>query len=152
VWLADPEGSALAPAVRARLGGEAVGSTTTVVAGSTVRLLQKPPGGSIAEGVGTDRKTANFALALDKDLIDGEIVVSNAEIVTMAYHLLRTDGIWVGPSAAMNVVAAHKLAKKFGPGKTIVTVLCDSGARYNSKMYNAEWLQKEGLSPGKVEL
>lgn len=150
VWLADPEGSALAPAVRDRCAGMVVGAKATDVSGSRLKLLDKPAGGSIAEGVGIDRKTANFALALDSDLIDGEMVVPNDEIVSMGYHLLRVDGIWVGPSAAMNVVGAVRLAKQLGPGHTIVTVLCDSGARYRSKMYDPEWLKAQGLAIGRV--
>lgn len=147
VWIADPEGSALTPAIEARLRGEVVGTVATDVAGSALRLLDKPEGGTIAEGVGTDRKTANFACALDDGLIDGATVVNDADIVNMGYHLVQRDGIWVGPSAAMNVVGAVRLAKQLGPGHTIVTVLCDSGSRYSSKMYSASWLKAQGLTP-----
>ena len=118
-----------------------------MVGGSPLRLMQKPEGGTIAEGVGADRKTANFAVALDSDLIDGETVVSNKEIVDMAYHLLRNDGIFVGPSAAMNVVGALNVAKKLGPGHTVVTVLCDGGDRYRTKMYDPAFLKSKGLTP-----
>jgi cysteine synthase A len=65
----------------------------------------------------------------------------------MAYYLLRNEGIFVGPSAALNVVGAVKAAKKLGKGNVVVTILCDSGDRYISKLYNKEWLEKEKLVP-----
>ena len=65
----------------------------------------------------------------------------------MAYHLLKQDGIYVGPSAALNVTGAVKLARKMGPGHTIVTILCDSGDRYVSKLYNDNWLAENNLTP-----
>ncbi len=64
----------------------------------------------------------------------------------MAYYLLQREGLWVGPSAALNVVGAVKAARLLGPGHTIVTVLCDGGERYGSKVYNAEWLLAKGLA------
>lgn len=152
VWLVDPEGSALSGAVRERLRGGSPGTAVTMVGGSGLRLLDKPAGGTIAEGVGTDRKTANFALALDAGLVDGEIVVTDQEIVDMGYHLLRNDGIFVGPSAAMNVVGALKVARQLGPGHTVATVLCDGGDRYRTKMYDPEFLKNKGLTPTPLRL
>lgn len=64
----------------------------------------------------------------------------------MCAYLMRNEGLCLGPSAALNVVGAVKMAKKLGPGKTIVTVLCDSGERYTSKIYNDEWLAKMGFT------
>lgn len=152
VWLIDPDGSAYGPAVRERQRGGQPGAALTMIGGSALRLMEKSDGGTIAEGVGADRKTANFALALDDDLIDGQIVVSDKEIVDMAYHLLRHDGIFVGPSAAMNVVGALKIAKKLGPGHIVATVLCDGGDRYRTKMYDPAFLKNKGLTPTPLSL
>jgi cysteine synthase A len=55
--------------------------------------------------------------------------------------------VFVGPSAALNVVGAVKVARQLGPGHTVVTVLCDGGDRYRSKLYNAQWLKERGLAP-----
>jgi len=63
----------------------------------------------------------------------------------MAYFLKEKEGVYVGPSAALNVVAAVKLAQKMGKGNTIVTVLCDGGARYKSKLYTKSWLEAKGF-------
>jgi cysteine synthase len=100
-------------------------------------------GSTIAEGVGLPRVTPNFSQAV----LDKGITGTNQEIVDMAYFLLRNDGIFVGPSAALNVVGAVKMARELGPGHTIVTILCDSGDRYRSKLYNPQWLKEEKLEP-----
>ena len=65
----------------------------------------------------------------------------------MAYYLQQKEGLFLGPSAALNVVGAVKLARKLGPGHTIVTILCDGGDRYMSKLYNKKWLEDKGLTP-----
>ena len=65
----------------------------------------------------------------------------------MAHYVLRNEGIFVGSSSAMNCVGAVKAARRLGPGKTIVTVLCDGGARSMSKVYNPEFLAAKGLVP-----
>lgn len=83
----------------------------------------------MAEGIGIDRITNNF----DKAQVDGAIQIPDIEAVEMAHHLRKYDGINIGPSAAINVVAAVRLAKKLGPGKTICTIICDGGDRYKSK-------------------
>jgi cysteine synthase len=77
---------------------------------------------------------------------------SDREAVDMAYHVLRNDGIFVGPSAALNLVGAVKLARKLGPGHTVVTVICDSGERYRSKLFNDEFLTARGLLPSESVL
>ena len=105
----------------------------------------RSPGTSITEGIGTDRKTANFGLSLDH--LDGVIAATDKEAVDMAHHLLKHDGVFVGPSAAMNVVGAVRLAERLGPGSTVVTILCDGGDRYLSKQFDPEWLKQKGLSP-----
>jgi len=103
--------------------------------------IKASSGSSIAEGVGILRLTKNFASAK----VDGAFTGIDKEAVAMAYYLLKREGIFVGPSAAMNVVGAVKLARRLGPGKSIVTVLCDGGGRYSSKMFNKDYLEKEGL-------
>jgi cysteine synthase A len=64
----------------------------------------------------------------------------------MVYRLLHEDGLFLGGSSGINVAAAVRLAKSLGPGHTIVTLLCDSGARYQSRLFNREWLQGKGLN------
>ena len=65
----------------------------------------------------------------------------------MLYYLIRNEGLYIGPSAALNVVGAVKLAHELGPGHTIVTILCDNGERYVSKFYNDKWLENNHLKP-----
>ena len=65
----------------------------------------------------------------------------------MAHHLLKHDGLFVGSSAALNLVGAVKLARKLGKGKVIVTILCDGGGRYQSRMFNSQWLAEKQLTP-----
>jgi cysteine synthase len=74
--------------------------------------------------------------------------VSDEEAVNMAYYLLRYEGLYVGPSAALNVAAATKMALRYqGSGQTIVTILCDGGERNASKLYNTAWLDDNKLLP-----
>lgn len=98
-------------------------------------------GSSILEGIGIRRITANFAQAK----IDGAFLATDRETVAMAHFLLAHDGLFLGGSAALNCVGAVKLARKLGAGKTIVTILCDGGARYQSKLYNQPGLREQGL-------
>jgi len=98
-------------------------------------------GNSITEGIGNGRVTGNMAGAPADDAIR----VTDPEAVSVVYQLLRKDGLFMGGSVGINVGAAVKLAKKMGPGHTIVTVLCDSGARYQSRLFNADWLASKGL-------
>jgi cysteine synthase A len=103
----------------------------------------KIEGSSITEGIGNSRITGNMTGVP----IDDAILVNDQECVDVLYQLLRKDGLFMGGSVGINVGAAVKLAKELGPGHTIVTVLCDGGARYQSKLYNAEWLATKGLVP-----
>ncbi|KAL6767838.1 OASTL2 [Auxenochlorella protothecoides x Auxenochlorella symbiontica] len=98
---------------------------------------------TITEGIGINRQTANFGRAL----VDGAFQGSDTEAVEMAAYLLRNDGLFVGSSAAMNCVGAVKAARLLGPGATIVTVLCDGGARHLSRFHNAGFLAEQGLAP-----
>lgn len=98
-------------------------------------------GNSITEGIGNGRVTANMAGAPADDAIQ----VTDPEALQTVYQLLYKDGLFMGGSVGINVGAAVKLAKQMGPGHTIVTVLCDSGARYQSRLFNREWLQEKDL-------
>ncbi|MFY7805079.1 MAG: cysteine synthase A [Limnoraphis robusta] len=100
-------------------------------------------GSSITEGIGNSRVTANM-----QDVpIDDAIQIDDVEAVRVVYQLLEKDGLFMGGSVGINVGAAVALAKQMGPGHRIVTVLCDSGTRYQSKLFNREWLTERGLLP-----
>ncbi|HLO51966.1 MAG TPA: cysteine synthase A [Kamptonema sp.] len=103
----------------------------------------KIEGSSITEGIGTSRITAN----MENAPIDDAIQIDDTEAVRVIYQLLRKDGLFMGGSVGINVGAAVALAKQMGPGNTIVTVLCDGGSRYQSRLFNREWLAGKGLSP-----
>jgi cysteine synthase A len=98
-------------------------------------------GSSITEGIGNSRITANMAGVP----IDDAIQIDDRECIEVIYQLLSQDGLFMGGSVGINVAAAVRLAKELGPGHTIVTVLCDGGARYQSKLFNREWLMGKGL-------
>lgn len=102
----------------------------------------KAEGKSITEGIGNSRVTAN----MQGVPIDDAIQIDDPECVRVIYQLLRKDGLFMGGSVGINVGAAVALAKQMGPGHTIVTILCDGGARYQSRLYNREWLASKGLS------
>ncbi|HEY9845784.1 MAG TPA: cysteine synthase A [Candidatus Caenarcaniphilales bacterium] len=103
----------------------------------------KTEGSSITEGIGNGRITANMEGAP----IDDAMVIDDAECVRTVYRLLHEEGLFMGGSTGINVAAATRLAKQMGPGHTIVTILCDSGARYQSRLFNRDWLASKGLSP-----
>ncbi len=104
-------------------------------------------GGSFTEGIGIRRVTANFAMAK----LDTAFFGTDEETIEMVYWLLAKDGLFVGGSAALNCVGAVKLARALGPGKTIVTILCDGAGRSQSKLFNAEWLADKGFRPGRAK-
>ncbi len=99
-------------------------------------------GNSITEGIGNGRVTANMEGAPADDAIQ----IDDQEALRVVYQLLRKDGLLMGGSTGINVAAAVALAKQLGPGHTIVTILCDSGSRYQSRIFNPEWLASKGLS------
>ncbi|MBN3874108.1 cysteine synthase A [Nostoc sp. JL33] len=99
-------------------------------------------GNSITEGIGNGRVTANMEGAPADDAIQ----IDDEEALRVVYQLLRKDGLLMGGSTGINVGAAVALAKQLGPGHTIVTILCDSGSRYQSRIFNPEWLASKGLS------
>jgi len=121
IFLADPDGSSLFDHIE---NGEL-----------------KSSGSSITEGIGSSRVTANFA----KAKIDGAFKVTDKEALPVLYDLIQNEGLSLGTSCAINVTGAIKLGKKLGPGKTIVTILCDRSDKYNSKLFNKKFLQEKGL-------
>ena len=100
-------------------------------------------GDSVAEGIGQGRVTKNVALAN----VDDAYRITDLDAVELVYHLLREEGLYLGLSSGINVAGAVKLARERGPGQVIVTLLCDSGARYASKLFNADWLAQQKLTP-----
>jgi cysteine synthase A len=120
--LADPPGSALYEYIR---NGE-------------VRATGK---GSITEGIGIGRVTDNFA----GSPVDSAVHVEDADTVTMVYRLLREEGLFLGSTSGINVAAAVRVARELGPGHVVVTILCDGGAKYVSRLYDQGWLREKGL-------
>ena len=121
--LADPPGSSLYAYVR---------SGTLKATGS----------GSITEGIGIGRVTANLAGAP----IDDALHVEDGETVRWVYRLLHEEGLFLGSTSGINVAAAVRVARELGRGHMVVTVLCDGGAKYQSRLFNAEWLAQKGLA------
>lgn len=103
----------------------------------------KSEGSSITEGIGQGRITAN----LEGLEVDEAFLIPDSESLDIAFGLLRDEGLSVGLSSGVNVAGAIRLARKLGPGKTIVTMLCDPGSRYQSRLYNPEFLSSKGLTP-----
>jgi len=101
----------------------------------------KSTGSSITEGIGQGRVTGNLADAS----IDDAYQIPDTEMLPIVYDLLQHEGLLMGGSTGINVAGAIRLAKDLGPGKTIVTVLADSGQRYQSKIFNPDFLSEKGL-------
>lgn len=101
----------------------------------------KAEGGSITEGIGQGRITAN----LEGAPVDEAYQIPDAEALPYCFDLLAHEGLCVGGSAAINIAGAVRLAKQLGPGHTIVTLLCDYGTRYQSKLFNPAFLKEKGL-------
>jgi cysteine synthase len=100
-------------------------------------------GESYAEGIGQTRVTKN----LEGVAVDHAYRVTDQSALTIVYQLLREEGLFLGLSSGINIVGAVKYAQESGPGRTIVTILCDSGHKYQSKLFNHQWLAEHGLSP-----
>jgi cysteine synthase A len=100
-------------------------------------------GDSEAEGIGQTRVTKN----LDGTLVDRAYRIPDQEAVTIIYQLLREEGLFLGLSSGINLAGAVCLARERGTGQTIVTILCDSGLKYQSKLFNPVWLRKHNLDP-----
>jgi cysteine synthase A len=104
-------------------------------------VLKATGSGSITEGIGIGRVTANMQDAP----IDDAVHVEDAETVTHVYRLLREEGLFVSSTSGVNVAAAVRVARDLGPGHTVVTVLCDNGSKYLSRLFNRDWLAQKGL-------
>ena len=98
-------------------------------------------GSSVTEGIGQSRVTANLAGAV----IDDAVRVPDAAALAQVFDLVQHEGLSVGGSAGLNVAAAIQVARQMGPGHTVVTILCDGGARYQSKLFNPAFLRGKGL-------
>jgi cysteine synthase A len=121
--LADPPGSSLYEYVR---------NGTLKATGS----------GSITEGIGIGRITRNLAEAP----LDDAVHIEDPDTVRFVYRLLKEEGLFLGSTSGINVAAAVRVARELGPGHTVVTVLCDGGAKYQSRLFNHEWLEQKGLA------
>lgn len=129
IGLADPEGAALHSFY-----------TTGVL---------ESPGSSITEGIGQGRITAN----LEGLRPDYSYRIPDAEALPIVFDLLETEGLCLGGSSGINIAGAMRMARDMGPGNTIVTILCDYGQRYQSKLYNPEFLKEKGLPvPGWLDV
>ena len=121
ICLADPKGSALYNFIKFK--------------------ELKSEGNSITEGIGSSRITANFSEAP----IDDAFSVDDVDALTEIYKLIENEGLSLGTSSGINVAGAISLAKELGPGKTIVTVLCDKSDKYHSKLFNKDFLKEKNL-------
>jgi cysteine synthase A len=120
--LADPPGSALFEYIRHG-------------------VLKATGSGSITEGIGIGRVTTNMQDAP----VDDALHIEDVETVACVYQLLREEGLFVSSTSGINVAAATRVARELGPGHVVVTVLCDSGAKYLTRLFNREWLAQKGL-------
>lgn len=125
-YLADPPGSVL---------------FAYVTSGGTLPATRS--GTSITEGIGQGRVTRN--LAPEVGLLDGALHVPDEASLAAVYRCLHDEGLYLGASSALNVAAAGMLAEKLGPGKTVVTVLCDGAYRYADRLFSRKWLEGKGL-------
>ncbi len=103
----------------------------------------KAEGSSVAEGIGQGRITAN----LEGALIDTQFQISDEDGLFWVRQMLSEEGLCLGLSSGINVAGAIALGKHLGPGKRIATILCDTGFRYLSTLYNPEWMRSKGLPP-----
>ncbi|KAA1190595.1 cysteine synthase A [Pseudohalioglobus sediminis] len=103
--------------------------------------LQPSEGSSIIEGVGINHITDNIAAAE----VDAAFQIDDTEALPYVFDLLRNEGLCLGGSSGLNIAGAVRLAEELGPGHTIVTILCDYGTRYQSKLFNPVFLQNKGL-------
>ncbi|KAI4282935.1 MAG: hypothetical protein L6R38_002554 [Xanthoria sp. 2 TBL-2021] len=124
-YLADPPGSVLHSYITS--GGK----------------LKERQGSSITEGIGQGRVTDN--LKPDIDLVDGALHIADEKSINMVYRCLDEEGLYLGASSCLNVVAAKEVAEKLGPGHTVVTILCDGAYRYADRLFSRKWLQEKNL-------
>ena len=124
-YLADPPGSVLHSYITS--GGK----------------LKDRQGSSITEGIGQGRITEN--LKMDIGMVDGAVHVSDEKSIEMVYRCLDEEGLYLGASSALNVVAAKEVAERLGPGHTVVTILCDGAYRYAERLFSRKWLEEKKL-------
>jgi len=124
-FLADPPGSVLHSYIQS--GG---------------KLIERS-GGSITEGIGQGRITDN--LQPDLELVDDSLHISDEKSIEMVYRCLDEEGLYLGASSSLNVVAAKEVAEKLGKGHTVVTMLCDGAYRYAERLFSRKWLQEKKL-------
>ena len=122
IYLSDPKGSSLYNFIK---NGEL-----------------KSEGNSITEGIGSSRITKNFENAK----IDDAFSIDDHEALPILYNLIKNEGLSLGTSCGINIAGAIRLGKELGPGKTIVTILCDKSDKYASKMFNKKFLDEKGLN------
>ncbi|MFT3989840.1 MAG: cysteine synthase A [Luteolibacter sp.] len=109
----------------------------------TQKNLDLDDGDSFAEGIGQGRVTKN----IENFEVDHAYRIDDKLAISILYQLLREEGIFLGLSSGINIGGALRYAQEHGPGKTIVTILCDTGQKYQSKLYNPEWLKENDLEP-----
>eukprot|EP01122_Echinamoeba_exundans_P013638 TRINITY_DN5991_c0_g1_i1.p1 TRINITY_DN5991_c0_g1~~TRINITY_DN5991_c0_g1_i1.p1 ORF type:complete len:369 (+),score=55.43 TRINITY_DN5991_c0_g1_i1:15-1121(+) len=112
-----------------------------------LKTAEEKKGSSVLEGIASSRVYGN----LDQASLDGELILSDECAVEMCRFLLKKEGLFVGGSAGLNAAAAYLLAKRLGPGHTIVTILCDTGDRYMTKIFSEDFLREKQLQVGKGE-
>jgi cysteine synthase A len=101
----------------------------------------KSEGSSITEGIGQGRITAN----LEQAPIDDALQIPDEEALPIIFDLIKTQGLVLGGSSGINIAAAMRVARDLGPGHTVVTILCDGGQRYQSKLFNPDFLREKNL-------
>jgi len=101
----------------------------------------KSEGSSVTEGIGLGRVTKNVEGAM----VDDAYQIPDSEALPIIFDLIRKEGLVVGGSSGINVAGAIRLARELGPGRTVVTILADSGTRYQSKLFNPQFLKEKGL-------
>ena len=141
IVLIDPPGSALLNKVKFNIA---------YASEQKERGLRRHRYDTIAEGIGLDRITHNFALGADSKVLDDALRVTDQEAVDMAHWLLKEEGIFVGSSSAMNVFGAMKFAtESMRPGSCVVTVVCDGGQRHLTRFWSRDFIKGWGLEwPG----
>lgn len=118
------------------------GSTIYAYVSSGGKQIERS-GSSITEGIGQGRITEN--LKPDVDLLDGALHIADEKSIEMVYRCLDEEGLYLGASSCLNVVAAKEVAEKLGPGHTVVTILCDGAYRYADRLFSRKWLESKGL-------
>eukprot|EP01120_Amphizonella_sp_Union-15-10_P010372 TRINITY_DN4138_c0_g2_i3.p1 TRINITY_DN4138_c0_g2~~TRINITY_DN4138_c0_g2_i3.p1 ORF type:complete len:255 (-),score=52.29 TRINITY_DN4138_c0_g2_i3:33-797(-) len=108
---------------------------------------EKTPHSTVLEGVGSAKVYGN----LSNSIVDGTVTITDEAAIGMSHYLLKKDGLFIGPSGGLNVAGAYLLAKKFGPGLTIVTLLCDSGRGYITKTFDEQFLKDNKIDVGNID-